>query len=99
MVGIEPLISNKRVINGVTCGLQRFLFTWALVVNVTKLEGYEDDGLHEIFDFRFCFEHFEDALASINAWDGISLAPGPWIKCKGIVNGVPTDMLNPSMEG
>lgn len=82
---------HKKSINGKICGLQPFLFTWGLVVNL-RVVG---DG--EFYDHRYCFEHFEDALESLNAWDGNGLAPGQWIKLKGVVDGRGTDMLNPNI--
>lgn len=86
------MITNKRNINGVECGILRFLFTWGLVVDITET------GEGEIFEYRFCFEHYEDALESLNSWNGEGLPGGPWIKQKGLVNSVPTDRLNPKLS-
>jgi len=86
------IIIDKKTINGVECGLLRFLFTWGLVVDITET------GEGEIFEYRFCFEHYEDALASLKAWDGTGLPGGPWIKQKGLVNKIATDRLNPNLE-
>ena len=80
--------SHTRIINGKLCGLARFLFTTGLVV------GLERDG----FERRYCYEYEIEAFRALIAWDGEGHPPGPWIKCKGSLNGHPVDIANPAME-
>jgi hypothetical protein len=77
---------NLRTINGVLCGTQKFVFTTGLVVGLDAA-GYER---------RYCYEHGPDALAALEAWDGTGHPPGPWIKCKGWLNGSFVDLSNPA---
>lgn len=72
----------KRLADGRRCGLMSMLYTYALAVNVS-LQGHE---------YRYCFEHLEDAQASLQAWHGEGHPSGPWIACKG--KGV--NLLNPA---
>jgi hypothetical protein len=65
------------------CGLQKFVFTWGLVVDLSE----------ESYGLRYCFETEAAARAALLAWDGQGHPGGPWIKCKGA--GV--DLLNPSL--
>lgn len=80
----EPIHPDAREIAGRVCSVQRFLFTWGLMVGVTSL-GHA---------LRYCYEHEEDARAALATWDGREHPPGPWIKCKG--TGV--EMLNPELS-
>ncbi|MDR2219770.1 MAG: hypothetical protein LBE24_04225 [Methylobacillus sp.] len=67
---------NERIINGRICGLQKFLFTTGLLTDLTF------SGLIYNYSARYCYEHFEDALEALNAWDGEGDPPGNWIKEK-----------------
>lgn len=71
-----------RTIGEVICGLRRFNYTTAIVVDLDE-GGYER---------RYCYEHKEDAQAALREWDGEGHPGGPWIKCKGA--GI--DLLNPA---
>ncbi len=87
-MAVSELICNgaytgvKQLADGRRCGLMRMLYTYALAANVSLL-GHE---------YRYCFEHLEDAQASLQAWNGEGHPGGPWIACKG--KGV--DLLNPA---
>lgn len=72
----------KEMPDGSLCALLQFTFTWGLMVGLTEF-GYAR---------RYCFEHFQDAYAALQSWDGQGHPGGNWIKCKGL--GV--DMLNPN---
>ncbi|MDM0032374.1 hypothetical protein QTI33_09580 [Variovorax sp. J22P271] len=76
--------SHVRQLGGKWVGLLRFNFTVGLVV------GLDGGG----YDRRYCFEFAEDAIQSLDAWDGHDHPGGPWIKCKGA--GI--DLLNPSLS-
>lgn len=79
--------TELRVIDGKLCGLQRFLFTTGLVVDLDA-DGYER---------RYCYERHEDAEAALAAWDGAGHPPGPWIKLKGRLDGCRVELLNPEI--
>lgn len=70
--------SHLRVIDGQVCGLGRFIFTWAVMVDMG-----EDIGAAPCRR-RYCYEHWAQALAALLTWDGAGDPPGPWIKMKGI---------------
>jgi hypothetical protein len=74
--GWRDQISNGRVINGRLCGLQPFMFTTGLMVNLRF-----DDMTYE-YSARYCYERFEDALKALNTWDGAGDPSGPWCKEK-----------------
>lgn len=79
--------THLRVINGRMCGLFSFMYTTGLVVGLDEC-GYER---------RYCYERREDAIDALVAWNGQGHPSGPWIKCKGRLNGVGVDMLNPAL--
>lgn len=65
----------RQLPTGEWAALCRMIFTTGLVVGIDLQEW--------VYRTRFCFEHYSDALASLNAWDGRGDPPGPWIKEKG----------------
>jgi hypothetical protein len=69
----------RRFASGELGALHPQLFTVAVVV------GLHDTG----YRTRYCYEHFNDAQAALQAWNGKGDPPGPWIKQK------PEDRLNP----
>lgn len=81
---IDPALSRQlalegyvvlREINGVLCGVNKFMFTHGLTTHVDRY-GYDD---------RWCFQHREYAVIALAMWDGQGDPPGPWIKQKGRV--------------
>lgn len=80
--------TELREIDGKMCGLFRFMFTTGLMVGLDA-GGYER---------RYCYEHGEDALAALVAWDGAGHPSGPWIKLKGMWGGERVDLLNPELN-
>lgn len=74
---------HLRVVDDLVCCVQRFNFTYGLVVGI-DYQGYER---------RYCYEHEYTARAALDAWDGRGHPTGPWIKCKGA--GI--DLLNPNL--
>lgn len=65
---------NIRVIEGKgVCGINRFMFTYGLVVNLDAT-GYSD---------RYCYHTEGEATEALSAWDGTGHPPGNWIKHKG----------------
>lgn len=81
---MNAFLYATRTINGVPCGIFKFLFTWGLCVGIDQ-EGCEK---------RYCYEHATDAEAALMSWDGQGHPPGPWIKCKGRDG---ADLLNPEL--
>ena len=63
----------RRLSTGEWVGVQRFLFTWGLMVGLDE-RGYRT---------RFCYEHPQDAVWAAQHWDGSGDPPGPWVKEKG----------------
>lgn len=75
----------KQIGGKVVC-ISPFAFTYGLVVGV-DVWGHER---------RYCYEHREDAQAALETYTDPTVHPdGPWIKCKGSLEGQPVDMLNP----
>ena len=68
--------------NGV-CVIAQFAYTWAVMTDLSAMD----------YGRRYCFEHKDDAVASLLSWEGTGHTPGPWIKCKG--DGI--DLLNPNL--
>lgn len=67
--------TNIKILeDGTVLGLQKFIFTTGLMVNIAK------DGCYQ---HRFCFEDHQEAIKSLEAWDGTNDPTGPWIKEKG----------------
>lgn len=66
------------------CGLQRYIYTWAIVAGIDAFGGYQR---------RYCFEHRDDAEESFSKWDGLDHPEGPWIKLKGLN----VELLNPNL--
>lgn len=71
--------------DGRTIGLQAFIFTTGLVVDISEA-GYSH---------RYCYARREDAEHALLQWDGTGHPGGPWIKRKGI----PGECSNPSFKG
>ena len=78
---LPPSIYQVVALNGYTevrnvsgqgwCGLLKFTFTWAIVVNLTP----------DCYERWYCFEQQADATQSLSAWNGHVHPPWPWIKC------------------
>ena len=64
---------------GELAGIMPMLYTTGLFVGLTEA-GWRT---------RFCYEHRNDAIAALDAWDGHGDPPGAWIKEK------PSDRLGP----
>lgn len=58
------------------CGLQSFVFTWGLLVNLRF------DGMFYRYDARYCYPLFGDARAALRDWDGTGDPPEGWVKEK-----------------
>lgn len=71
------LIATKKMPDGSTCALYRFIFTTGLLVN------YNPDEMSEMYTGRYCYQSHRDALDALEAWDGQGDPPGRWIKYKG----------------
>lgn len=82
-------ITNHRMIGGVLCGLKEFAFSWSLVIDVT---GYGS------FKRRYCYAEKDDALKAIATWDGQCHPPGPWVKLKDKLNGIPAEILSTALQ-
>lgn len=75
---------HPRIVAGKLCALRGFLTTIGLVVGVDEDGGYER---------RYCYKEYAEAWASLCMWNPL-LTPhpeGPWIKAKGLYNGVSID--------
>lgn len=73
--GIKEITHNGQKL---VCGLQRFAFTYGLVI-----------GLNEIgYDYRYCFPNVVDAILVLAELTELPNDPvdlkGNWIKCKGL---------------
>lgn len=64
----------RQVPNIGLCCLAPYLFTIAVIVNPTR----------ESHAYRYCFQHFPEALTALLQWDGTGDLPGNWMKKKGI---------------
>jgi hypothetical protein len=69
----EDGYTHLREINGLICGLYRYIFTIGLVVGLDEY-GYK---------YRYCYENRIDAIVDIAEWDGKGHPSGDWIKRKG----------------
>ena len=67
------------LLTGELAGIMPMLYTTGLFVGITEA-GWRT---------RFCYEHRKDAIAALDAWNGLGDPPGPWIKEK------PSDRLGP----
>jgi hypothetical protein len=85
---LDPTYFSPRVIDGKVCALSNFLFTIGLMVDIKN----------DLYERRYCFENYADAKAALNDWDGTGHPDGPWIKCKGVYEGVGIDLTNPKLE-
>lgn len=54
------------------CAIQQFIFTYAIICNITDT-GYE---------YRYCFHTKEEAIRSLKRWKGKGLPSGNWIRRK-----------------
>lgn len=54
------LLETKRCENGRLVGIMPFLFTWAIVADLTDV-GYED---------RWCYKSLQDARSALKEWNG-----------------------------
>lgn len=71
-------INFKNIPSRNWCCIAPFLYTWAIICNVSN------DTSENHYDVRYCFEHKQEAIESLNEWTGIGHPPGNWIKHKGI---------------
>lgn len=78
----EGYTDFKYIENVGLCAINRFMFTHGLLVDLSTI-GY---------DRRYCFHSYEEALNSLNNWDGKDHPSGNWIKAKGL--GI--DLINPN---
>jgi hypothetical protein len=62
----EYLVHPKLLGDWGVVGLQKFMFTWAILAEVTPF-GYGD---------RWCYHGYGDAKAAFDAWDGKSEPKG-----------------------
>lgn len=69
-------ILASRVIAGKLCGVQRFLFTVGLLVNLRF------DGQTYGYDARYCYPDGADAFIALASWNGVGDPPGEWAKEK-----------------
>lgn len=69
----------RRLPTGELAGIMKMIYTTGLMVGLTW----------ESVRTRFCFETTDEALRSLEAWDGRGFPPGWWIKQK------PEDVPNP----
>lgn len=77
--------THIKQINGVWCGLYRFIFTVGLVVDIDSI-GYK---------YRYCFNNNSDAKKSLHKYENLNELPtGNWIKRKGIGG----DISNPNYD-
>jgi|ERR1041384_7816981 hypothetical protein len=67
----------RQLPDGRWIGLQRFLFTFGLCVDLNERHGG--------YETRFCYEieYAEDAVDAVMKWDGTGDPPGRWLKQKG----------------
>ena len=72
----QSSIPACRVIAGKLCGVQGFLFTVSLLVNLRF------DGLTYDYDARYCYPNGADAFIALVSWDGVGDPPGAWAKEK-----------------
>lgn len=89
---VEEILSREGYVNiGILdsheiVGVFPFLFTWGLVVGLTK-DGYRT---------RFCYPSLLEASIAAETWDGKGDPPGPWIKEKGRgLDGIEHERTNP----
>ncbi len=73
----------RKLPTGEWAGVHKMLFTTGLFLGLDPV-GWRT---------RFCFEHWSDAVESLEAWDGRDFPPGWWIKQK------PEEIRNPLREG
>lgn len=65
--------NERELPTGKRAGVARMLFTFGLFVGINKRGDYES---------RYCYEHRDDALKALAAWDGKDDPTGPWITHK-----------------
>jgi len=76
---VEGYHRCRQLPSGVVIGVMPMFVTCGLFVGIDRT-GYSR---------RYCYEHAADAIAAVDAWDGVGDPPGPWIKEK------PSDRLGP----
>lgn len=81
-------IFSARMINGKLYGIQRFMFTFGLLVDI---DPYDELNFYK---YRYCYPTFNSANDALCEWDGENFPPGPWIKRKGEGG----DLKNPNFE-
>lgn len=69
----QGYLMPRRLPDGRWVAVQRFMFTWGLMVGLDEC-GYQT---------RFCYAQSMDAVHACQYWDGTDDPPGPWIKEKG----------------
>lgn len=70
-------IKHVRLIDGRLCGVQKFLHSTGLLVNLT----FCDDGTCQ-YAARYCYEFELEALLDLMTWDGHGDPTGAWLKEK-----------------
>lgn len=67
----EPHLTDITIKHGRICGIQRLMYTYALLADVTTW-GYERNG-------RWCYSSYDKARAALDAWDGADgTEPSNW---------------------
>lgn len=58
----EPYVTDLQVKAGRILAIQRLMYTWALLADLTPW-GHERDG-------RWCYSSYDKARAALDAWNG-----------------------------
>lgn len=69
----------RKLPDGKFIGVTRMITTTGLFVGLTE----------DMYERRYCFEHYGDAATAFAEWNGVGDPPGPWIKEK------PSNRLGP----
>lgn len=86
---VENGYFSLKYIQGKLCGLQTYMYTCGLVVDIDEI-GYER---------RYCYPSILSASLALDYYEDLdSHAGGAWIKCKGRFKGNPVDLLNMRSE-
>ena len=89
ILSLEGIQHMKKLATGEWAGVQKFLFTYGLMVGLDMF-GYRT---------RFCYPTEAEALDALLQWDGRGDPDGPWIKEKGSdKDGNAVDRPNPNRK-
>jgi hypothetical protein len=58
----EPYVTDLQIKAGRICAIQRLMYTWALLADLTTW-GHAADG-------RWCYASYDKARAALDAWSG-----------------------------